>query len=174
MSRKFLPSYAKEFKFIVAGKDEFHARCTYCVQEIDLRAKGKPSITQHAESTKHKNNAKTVAENQAVNQFFKPKRTSEDDKIAAAEGVWSYHIAQHGQSFQSADCTSSKGLFQAMFPDSNVAKEFGCAKMKTAKIITSKFLQLYKFLFIYFRCFGSALSCTNFGRSWQRSVFDFD
>ena len=27
MSRKFLTAYAKEFKGIVAGKDEFHARC---------------------------------------------------------------------------------------------------------------------------------------------------
>jgi predicted secreted protein len=140
MSRKFLPAYTKEFKFIVAGKNESHALCTYCNLQINLSSKGKAAITQHTESGKHKENAKTAAENQVLTLFVKPKRSSEEDKIAAAEGTWSYHIAKHGQSLQSADCTSSNGLFQSMFSGSNVAKEFSCARAKTTKIITSKFL----------------------------------
>jgi hypothetical protein len=36
MPRKFLSAYANEFELIVAGKDGYHARCTYCTQEIDL------------------------------------------------------------------------------------------------------------------------------------------
>src|SRR4051794_17282685 len=99
MLRKFLPAYAKEFKGIVAGKDEFHALCTVCKQQIDLSSTGKVLIDRHLKSEKHKNNAKTAAENQVVDQFFKPKRSSEDDKIAAAEGSWSYHISIHGQTF---------------------------------------------------------------------------
>lgn len=158
MSRKFLSSYTKDFKFIAAGRDDFHALCTCCNQQIDLSSKGNGAITQHQQTKKHKESAKTAVETQALTQFLKPKRTSEDDPVAAAEGSWSYHIAKHGQAFQSADCTSSTGLFKAMFPDSGVAKEFSCAQKKTAKIITSKFLFFRNLLFTFLRCFGPAFS----------------
>lgn len=107
MSRKFLSSYTKEFRCIVAGKDYFHALCTYCDQQIDLSSIGKPSITKHVGTDKHKKNAKIASENQALTQFLKPKRSSEDDKIAAAEGSWSYHTAKHFSqriALQAKDC----------------------------------------------------------------------
>lgn len=150
MSRKFQSTYTAEFKFIIAGKDEFHARCTYCAQEIELYTKGKNAITQHNGTKKHKENAKSATETQALSLFLKPKRTSKDDQIAAAEGSWSYHIARHGQAFQSADCTSSAGLFKKMFLDSDIAKEFSCAKTKTAAIITGKFLKILSIINYFF------------------------
>jgi len=174
MSRKFLASYTKDFKFIAAGRDDFHALCTCCNQQIDLSSKGNGAITQHQQTKKHTESAKTAAETQALTQFLKPKRTTGDDQVAAAEGSWCYHIARHGQAFQSADCTSSSGLFKAMFPDSNVAKEFACARKKTTKIITSKSSHFYNLLFACFRCLGAKFRRSSFARSWSCSVLNFN
>ena len=69
MSRKFLSAYTKEFKCIVAGRDDFHALCTICNQQIDLSSIGKPSITKHVETKKHKDAAKYAAENSSILSF---------------------------------------------------------------------------------------------------------
>src|SRR5271156_6742970 len=93
-------------------------------------------------STKHKNAAKSAAENSKIFKFMSnSKWSSEKEKISAAEGSSAYHTVVHGQSFLSADCVSSGDLFQKMFPDSIVVKNFSSAQTKTAKIITSKFLK---------------------------------
>ena len=145
---KFKVQYTKEFKCIVAGKDQYHAHCTSCGQEIELSSTGKPAITRHCETEKHKKATKFIVENRTISAFVTPKWTADDEKIAAAEGAWSYHIAKHGQSFLSADCVSSGNLFESMFPDSKIAERFSSAQKKTAKIITSKFFKL-KFLAFY-------------------------
>ena len=138
--RKFISAWTSEFKWIVVGKDEFHARCTICNQEIDLSTSGKSLVTKHNDTNKHKDNANSSAENSSILKFVKStKWTSEQEKVASAEGVWSYHIATHGQSFSSANCVSTDKLFQSMFPDSGVAKNFSSAQVKTAKIITGNF-----------------------------------
>lgn len=138
--RKFVSAWTEEFKWIVAGKDDFHALCTICHQQLNVSSMGKTALTDHNKSEKHKQASKSTAENLSILQFAKStKWNSEQEKVAAAEGVWVYHIAAHGQSFSSADCVSSDKLFQSMFPDSDVAKNFSSAQTKTAKIITSKF-----------------------------------
>lgn len=138
--RKFVSIWTNEFKWIIAGKDDFHALCTICNQQLNVSTTGKPIITDHNNSEKHKKAAKSTAENSSILSFAKStKWTSEQEKVAAAEGVWSYYIATHGQSFVSADCVSSDNLFQSMFPDSGIAKNFSSAQKKTATIITSKF-----------------------------------
>jgi hypothetical protein len=59
-----------------------------------------------------------------------------DERATAAEGAWAYHLARHNQSFASADCVSSNGLFRTMFSDSEVAKKFSSAQVKAASILT--------------------------------------
>lgn len=62
--------------------------------------------------------------------------TAVDDKTAAAEGAWAFHIATHNQAFATTDCCSSDALFRTMFSDSDVAKKFSCASDKTKAILT--------------------------------------
>jgi hypothetical protein len=59
-----------------------------------------------------------------------------DDKTAAAEGAWAFHVATHNQAFSSTDCCSSDSLFRTMFSDSEVAKKFGCNRDKVKAILT--------------------------------------
>jgi hypothetical protein len=69
---------------------------------------------------------------------FMPSRsapTAIDEKTAAAEGAWAFHVANHNQAFASTDCCSSDTLFRTMFSDSEVAKKFGCTRKKTKAIL---------------------------------------
>uniref|UniRef100_A0A914W2U3 Uncharacterized protein n=1 Tax=Plectus sambesii TaxID=2011161 RepID=A0A914W2U3_9BILA len=53
--------FAKEFHGIKKGKDDYHAHCIPCKDEINLTAMGKTAIKQHQEKPKHKENAKAAA-----------------------------------------------------------------------------------------------------------------
>ena len=97
---------------------------------------GKTAISPHNATTRHKNNARSIASNQSMKNFF-TSRTSPnnlDYKAAAAEGAWAFHIAKHQQSFLSNDCTTH--LIKAIFSDSDITKKFTSARTKTASIIT--------------------------------------
>lgn len=138
---KFKSEYAKEFNGIVAGKDEVHARCVPCDQQISLKNTGKTAIADHQKTTKHKSNVKAKAETQLLLRFATTKKwNSEDEKVFAAEGAFSYHVPKHGQSFASTDCVSSEGLFETMFSDSNITKKYSSSQDKTTAIIKSKFI----------------------------------
>lgn len=77
---------------------------------------------------------------------FMPSRSAPsaiDDKTAAAEGAWAFHVANHNQAFASTDCCSSDALFRTMFSDSEVAKKFSCAASKTKAILTGLFVFMF-------------------------------
>jgi hypothetical protein len=113
--RKFVSAWSSEFKWIIAGKDEFHALCTTCNQQLNISARGKSNVTDHNDTKKHKDAAKTAVVNSSILDFAKTsKRISEEEKVSAAEGSWAYHIVKHGHSFLSADCVSSEKLFQVV------------------------------------------------------------
>uniref|UniRef100_A0A914X1D3 Uncharacterized protein n=1 Tax=Plectus sambesii TaxID=2011161 RepID=A0A914X1D3_9BILA len=130
--------FAKEFQGIRKGKDDYHTHCIPCKDEINLTAMGKTAIVQHQEKPKHNENAKAAATTRSLSNFLSSHSapTTTDDKTAAAEGAWAFHVATHNQSFSSTDCCSSDALFQTMFSDSDVAKKFSCGQDKTKVILT--------------------------------------
>ena len=96
----------------------------------------KTATSAHNATTRHKNNAGSIASNQSMKNFF-TSRTSPnnlDYKAAAAEGAWAFHTAKHQQSFLSNDCTTH--LIKAIFSNFDIAKKFTSARTKTASIIT--------------------------------------
>lgn len=52
--------FAKEFNGICKGKDDNHAHCIPCNDEINLAAMGKAAIKQHQAKQKHKDNVKAA------------------------------------------------------------------------------------------------------------------
>lgn len=143
-NHKYMPNFAKEFvdgsgkAWTQQGKDDVHAFCIVCPQQINLRSMGKAAITQHGGYRTHKNAIKDAASLRyfccliftcfisCINYFRTIKSlfpshdmpTLEDDKVTAAEGSFSYHVALHAQSFLSMDCFSADGFLRALFPDS--------------------------------------------------------
>ena len=90
----------------------------------------------HTMLPQDKNNARSIASNQSMENFFSSRTSPNnlDNKAAAAEGAWAFPTAKHQQSFLSNDCTTH--LIKAIFSDSDIAKKFTSAKTKTASIIT--------------------------------------
>ena len=107
----------------------------FCKCDINLEAIVKAAISAHNATQKHKNSARQTKSNQSVKAFFKSQfaPTTLDYKAAAAEGTWALYTVKHQQSFLSNECTSH--LFETLFPDSEIAKQFPSARTKTKSII---------------------------------------
>ena len=133
----FRDDYEKEFANVKQSqKGKSYAHCCYCDSEINLEAMGETAISAHNATTRHKNNARSIASNQSMKNFF-TSRTSPnnlDYKAAGAEGAWAFHTAKHQQSFFYNDCTTH--LIKAIFSDPDIAKKFTSARTKIASIVT--------------------------------------
>ena len=107
-------------------KNDEWFRCELCGMDIKLASGGRTALTEHTDSNRHKENLKAAQSTQSLTNFFPSNSapTLIDDKTAAAEGAWAYHLVSHHQSFASTNCVSSDGLFRTMFADSKVAVKF--------------------------------------------------
>uniref|UniRef100_A0A915CXX2 Uncharacterized protein n=1 Tax=Ditylenchus dipsaci TaxID=166011 RepID=A0A915CXX2_9BILA len=86
--------YAKQFIGIKQGKDEYHAFCIACRQEINLTATGKTAISLHQKTPKHVQNARASATTKSLSNFM-PRRTALtaiDQRVTAAEGTWAFQL----------------------------------------------------------------------------------
>ena len=129
--------YEKEFSNVKRClKGQCFAHCSFCKCDINLEAIGKAAISALNATQMHKNSARQTKSNQSVKAFFKSQSapTTLDYKATPAEGTWAFHTVKHQQSFFSNDCTSH--LLKTLFPDSDIAKKFASARMKTKSIIT--------------------------------------
>lgn len=134
----FKPEYEKIRNIKKSKKGAEYAHCTDCNFDINLGSMGKAAIDAHQKTPKHIAATKAALSTQALSNFL-PNQSAPaavDEKATAAEGAWAYHTARHHQSFLSAECVSSDGLFRTMFSDSEVAKKFSSAPTKTTKIVT--------------------------------------
>ena len=139
------------------GNTEFDANCIVCHKTIDIRNRGKSQLLAHALTKKHKDHAGGLARNQAkflaetndkgqktvvfdvssASTGSRPVRKvmSHDDEVAKAELIWTMKVAESGYSYQS--CKSLREDFQAMFPDSAIAKSFTLGADKISYEIVS-------------------------------------
>ena len=98
----FRDDYEKEFVNVTQSrKGKSYAHCCYCDSEINLEAMGKTAISAHSATTRHRNNARSIAPNQSMKNFF-TSRTSPnnlDYKAGASEDACAFHTTKHQQSF---------------------------------------------------------------------------
>ena len=71
--------------------------------------------------------------------FFRPQLRQ---SVIEAEARWSLFTAKHNLSFLSGDHATK--LFKTMFPDSKIARSFGCGHTKTAAIIKEALSPYYQ------------------------------
>ena len=134
---KYKTAWEQKFNGIRQGKDEFHAHCIPCNDEIDVTSIGKTAISTHQNKAKHIASVKAAASTKALSNFM-PNRsnpTPEDDQITAAEGSWAYHVVAHHHSFKSTDCVSTGSFFKTIFHDSRIAKKFSLSRIKATAIV---------------------------------------
>lgn len=123
-----------KYKTFIAKPElaKHEAFCTICNTKISIANKGRYDLEQHIGSQRHKQSLQAGEGSSSLTQFFIPKSTKLDDKVAAAEGTLAFHTLKHHFSFRSTDCSSS--LFKEIFDDSQIAKLVKSAHTKTRAI----------------------------------------
>lgn len=126
---KFSATYKTEFPFLKSDpSDEYNAICVTCKTTFSIQTGGRSSITKHANTKKHIEATKVMKNCAPLDGFIK---TTEDRRTAANELGYTYHVAKHGISFKSTECSSP--LFQSMFDP-----KFCCSRVKTAALSSEK------------------------------------
>ena len=112
-------------------KDHFErAQCTVCNSSFGIAHQGKRDVQRHLEGSDHKRLAAVVSSCQNLSSFV-PDSTSQR-KIINAEVLFTTFILEHNLPFEVA--AHAGNLFRSMFPDSEIAKKYGCAPTKTVAI----------------------------------------
>ena len=129
----FQHSWPSMFSWIKksAQGDRF-ALCSACNFHINISHGGKNDLTKHSETKAHKANMNKSASTPKLTQMFAA-ASSAPDRVTKAEVIFSYFVAEHNLPMLVADHFSE--LVKVMFPDSQIAKDFGCRRTKTTHII---------------------------------------
>lgn len=129
MSRRrcvFNAELQKKYSFFnKSATNDSEIHCTVCDSTINISSDGKTGIERHIGSSKHQKTLNSKATSHTVTKFF---QTPINYKIAAYEGLWSYHMVHSNQSFRSADCSSKN--FRECF-------DYHSARTKSEAIITN-------------------------------------
>ena len=107
-------------------------QCTICNATFGIAHLGKCDVEHHLEGSEHKRLAQQV--NSCRSLTFFPDQLSQE-KVTNAEVLFTGFILEHNLPFEAAAYAGP--LFRAMFPDSEIAKKYGCAATKTAAIINN-------------------------------------
>lgn len=128
----FKDSYKTEFPFILqSSRGNYFAFCSVCRCDINISHGGKTDIVTHSSTQKHKDSASCLEKNKKLSNFFVGGK--DDSAVTRAECLFTSFIVEHNLSLS---CSEHAGqLFRKMFPDSDIAKKYACARTKTSAII---------------------------------------
>ena len=107
-----------------------YARCTLCAIDFGISHGGCNDVTSHLKSKRHIDMSKIVPSTTPITSLF---RKGDHHQAIEAEVRWATFVAKHNISFLSSDHATK--LFSKMFPDSEIAKKFSCARTKTTAIV---------------------------------------
>ncbi|XP_054628073.1 uncharacterized protein LOC129179194 isoform X1 [Dunckerocampus dactyliophorus] len=131
-SQRFLDRYGERWPCLVVSRLPYHAFCTVCKTDIDISHQGATDCRRHVEGAKHKKFERALP--------FVPKITptfsaDPDLRTIRAETLFTNFIAEHNLPVAVADHAGP--LFKKMFPDSQIAQHYGCARTKTTAILNT-------------------------------------
>jgi hypothetical protein len=130
VSQQFRPEYSVAYPVIrKSAKDCYHAFCSLCSVDINVSHGGIQDVKKHVLSSKHDSKAK-LNNVKKLPVFFS---SSSDLSVVNAEVLFTEFLIEHSIPFTVADHAGA--LFRRMFPDSQIARKYGCGRTKTACII---------------------------------------
>ena len=88
-------------------------------------------MRRHIDGIEHRRMSKSAGGCKPVSSYFKQPKTL--DKVTNAEVLFTGFLLEHNLPFEAA--FHAGPFFRVMFPDSEIAKKYGCAATKTAAII---------------------------------------
>ena len=133
--QKYREEYSKTWPFIKKSSvGEHYVKCELCRTDFSIKHSGKYDISTHMSSTKH---AKHVQPGQGMVKLdsFISAVTSLKSSVIESECLMMKFIIEHNLPVSRADHMTD--LVRRMFPDSSIAKEYGCRRTKTTHIMHS-------------------------------------
>ncbi|GFN92215.1 connexin 27.5 [Plakobranchus ocellatus] len=130
---EFKEDYTKEWPFIKRSRlGEHHSRCEICCSDMKIASGGHSDIQRHTLTPKHMSLAKCQASTTSLVSMFQPRNETANEAIMA-EVLFTILLVAHNLPLSMADHMGK--LFRAMFPDSEIAEQYACARTKTRHII---------------------------------------
>ncbi|XP_063222953.1 uncharacterized protein LOC134531219 [Bacillus rossius redtenbacheri] len=132
-SQAFRDTYTRDFPCILkSSKGTQFAFCSVCRCDINIGHGGRYDINLHVNCSKHLANVKSVAVSSKVSDYF-AKNNSTDNAVIRAECMFTNFLVEHNIPLNVSDHAGP--LFRKMFPNSEEAKKFGCARTKSTAIV---------------------------------------
>ena len=129
----FNPAWSEEFPWVKkSSKSVHHAFCSSCTIDFSIAHSGKYDIKQHAVGQNHKKSLGSTQFNKKVTSFFGQLKDS-TDAVTRAEVIFTNFLTEHNIPFLVADHFTM--VVKEMFPDSNIARQFSCRRMKSSYIV---------------------------------------
>ena len=117
-------------KQLFACSGNTYARCTLCCTDFGIHHGGRNDVINHVSSKRHAEMASACATASSITSHFK---SQVNDMVIETEVLVATFVAKHNLAFLASDHANK--LFRTMFPDSEVAKKFLCARTKTTAIV---------------------------------------
>ena len=152
--RLFRKEWLLKYTWILEGDSKSIAVCKSCKKNINIASMGEAAIASHAKSDKHQKNlvgqqmmtlkdfgisSTSVVQETAAAAVIKSvplvagtvnNLVNRNQAIMKAEILWTLKTVTSHCSYKSNE--NINDIFQAMFPDSAIAKGFRCGERKTA------------------------------------------
>eukprot|EP00745_Piridium_sociabile_P044218 TRINITY_DN9223_c0_g2_i7.p1 TRINITY_DN9223_c0_g2~~TRINITY_DN9223_c0_g2_i7.p1 ORF type:complete len:286 (-),score=56.51 TRINITY_DN9223_c0_g2_i7:367-1224(-) len=132
--QKFLASYSKDYPCIVASKiDSTYAKCTACESDFRVSHGGITDVIKHVKTLRHVTKAAALKNTAPLGHFIARGDECADNRVIRAEAMFTSFLVEHNVPLAASDHAGK--LFRSMFPDSNIAEAYRCARTKTAAIV---------------------------------------
>ena len=132
----FRSEYSEQFPFIIQGKnDDGSAFCKVCNCEFSIKYGGLNDITRHIGGQKHTQLYKQKASMSTLPNIFKSStnKNGKDTDVIAAEVAFVDLVVDLNLPVSSMDRINK--VVKKAFPDSEIAKNFQCARSKCTAIV---------------------------------------
>ncbi|XP_068677860.1 uncharacterized protein [Montipora foliosa] len=118
-------------KAVRNNKHSFY--CVPCLKTIRCDHQGLKDVKDHCSTESHKNLTKAAKTQPSVANMFGSGDSTKQSAVTRAEVLTTNFLIQHNLPLATSDHLGP--LFRAIFPDSEIAKQYGCARTKTMAII---------------------------------------
>lgn len=130
---KFNSDWSKKWPCIQSSDFRYKFRCTVCQCVVSCQHQGEKDVRRHIDGKKHRENVHALQRQQQIGSYFRPTTHPIHEKVTRAEVKVSTVLAHHDIPVAVTDHLSP--LFKDIFPDSEIAKLYSCARTKTTCIL---------------------------------------